>query len=76
MKELYAYLVLSLTVLIGTVILWSITFSPVRANEVTDCDFKPRQSDEVIVYCGTLKGKGSVSVRLCGINYVIDMDCK
>ena len=43
---------------------------------VTDCDFKPRQSDEVIVACGSLKGQGTVSVRLCGINYVIDVICK
>ncbi len=41
-----------------------------------DCTYKPRQSDEVIVHCGSLQGKGSVSVRLCGINYAVEVECK
>jgi hypothetical protein len=40
-----------------------------------DCSYIPSQSDEVIVTCGSLKGNGIVSIRLCGVNYAIEVKC-
>jgi hypothetical protein len=48
---------------------------PEHVQDYVQCTYKPSQSDEVINYCGTLKGKGSVSIRICGINYTIDVVC-
>lgn len=64
--------------LVCTFVLIGITFGIAKADTPPegDCTYKPRQSDEVIVFCGTLKGTGSVSVKLCGINYTVDVVCK
>jgi len=81
MKEFCTYLALSLTVVIGSFILLALMFKPAQAEpeivqDFVQCTYKPSQSDEVIVYCGTLKGgKGSVSIRICGVNYVVDVKC-
>jgi hypothetical protein len=48
----------------------------VYAEPIADCSYVPRQSDEVIVTCGSLKGSGVVSIRLCGINYAVAVECK
>lgn len=89
MKKFFAYLALYLTIAISMFLFIALAFSPAKADEITNrdnkaevvqdyiqCTYKPSQSDEVIKFCGTLKGKGSGSVRLCGINYVIDVECK
>jgi hypothetical protein len=47
----------------------------VYAEPISDCSYVPRQSDEVIVTCGSLKGQGVVSIRLCGINYAVEVKC-
>jgi len=74
MKAFIIWLMISLAFVIACI--YGIAHANESPTQIIDCDFKPRQSDEVIVYCGTLNGKGSVSVRLCGINYTIDVICK
>jgi hypothetical protein len=79
MKEFFAFLALFLSTLILFVLLIGMAFTTAKAAEpvqdFVQCTYKPSQSDEVMVYCGSLKGTGSVAVRICGINYTIDVKC-
>ncbi len=77
MKDFWTALLLALILLISAVVLFAMALGAAYADEPNaDCSYKPRQSDEVIVHCGSLQGKGSVSVRLCGINYAVEVNCK
>jgi hypothetical protein len=88
MRDFIVALGLSLAATIGGFLLIALAFSkashaeevekpkePEHVQDYVQCTYKPSQSDEVINFCGTLKGKGSVSIRICGINYTIDVVC-
>lgn len=89
MKDFFNALIASLTVLIGAVLLLAVGLGIAKADEkdnpkkdnpeivqdYVQCTYKPSASDEVIKYCGTLKGSGSVSIRICGVNYTVDIIC-
>jgi hypothetical protein len=49
---------------------------PQPVQDFVQCTYKPSPSDALVTYCETLKGKGYISVRLCGVNYTIDIICK
>ena len=74
MRTFFTWFIVCLLVLVG--VAFGIANAETPPAPYIDCDYKPRQSDEVIVYCGSLKGKGSVSIRLCGVNYTVDVACK
>lgn len=46
-----------------------------HAEPIQDCIFVPTQASPVTIYCGSLKGEGSVGIRICGINYTVDVKC-
>ena len=48
---------------------------PEAVQDYVQCTYKQSASDEVIKYCGTLKGSGSISIRICGTNYTVDIIC-
>lgn len=79
MKEFFTYLALALTVLIGSIILLAIALKPAKAAEpvqdFVQCTYKPSPSDALTTHCGSLKGKGYLAIRLCGVNYTVDINC-
>ena len=40
------------------------------------CDYVPRRSDEVQVFCQGFKDKIIVNVRICGIEYYTETYCR
>lgn len=89
MKDFFNALMASLTVLIGAVLLLAAGLGiskaaekgepkkehPEAVQDYVQCTYKQSASDEVIKYCGTLKGSGSISIRICGTNYTVDIIC-
>lgn len=78
MKEFALWLFICLAILVAGAIGIAKADEPEPqiVQDFIQCTYKPSQSDEVIKYCGTLVGEGSISVRICGINYTVDIVCK
>jgi hypothetical protein len=60
--------------LIGAFLLSYSTFG-FAGEPIKDCTFVPTQASPVTITCGTLHGQGSVGIRICGINYTVDVVC-
>ena len=48
----------------------------VKDKPNANCTYVPRKSDPVDVYCQEVKGKVTVKVRICGIDYYAEVYCK